>query len=318
MGDLSRANAIYFNEKFMKRTHLIQSAAALAIGAVLTSVAPSSFAQSTTLAITGQIVPPACTPAFAGGNTFDFGKVTPRADFAQVGEKRTTLTITCTSPSFIAFKVTDNREGTQVTQGELGSAANTIGSWLVPNVVGPGGGIMGWNNQLFGLGKSTKGAKIGAYSMQLGAAKVSGSDSFLGVTNLVTTTGVSLSDWMPLVGGIGDSTYKAIAAMIPGFNGSHGLWVTRSGLGGTIGTTFTGDTGLYVAKGFKYTAVNSMNAGNLGSLMHVVGGGVANATNGTRFTFPITVRAMLNSAGVLGTGTAEKLDGLATFDLVYI
>jgi len=174
---------------------------------------------------------------------------------------------------------------------------------------------MGWNDQLFGLGKTTKGAKIGAYSMQLGAAKVSGSTSGgLGsLTNLAVTTGVSLSDWMPAVGGIADSTYKSIAGMVPGFNASHGLWITRSGMLGKLDS----DTGLYIAKNFKYSAVNAFNIGNALS-MAVVGGGVAHAINGTNFTFPIKVRAMLNSASELGTGTAEKLDGQATFDLVYI
>ncbi|OMG71771.1 glutamyl-tRNA amidotransferase [Burkholderia ubonensis] len=280
-------------------------------------VAPQSFAQSSAvLKITGTIVPPACTPTFEGGDVIDFGQVSPRDALTKVGEKKTSLRIACTSPSFIAFKVTDNRNGTQVTRGAL----STIASWLAPNLANQGGGIMGWNDQLFGLGKTTKGAKIGAYTMQLGTAKVSGSTSGgLGqLTNLAVSTGVSLSDWMPVVGGTADSAYKTIAGMVPGLNASHGLWITRSGMAGAAGTIVTGDTGLYVAKNFKYSAVNAANVLNAGSFIPLVGGGVAHAINGKNFTFPITVRAMLNSASELGTGTSEKLDGQATFDLVYI
>ncbi|ABX18155.1 DUF1120 domain-containing protein [Burkholderia multivorans] len=300
----------------MNRIKLNPALGAIAIGVAMIGAVPQAFAQSSAvLKVTGTIVPPACTPTFEGGSTIDFGQVSARAEFSKVGEKKTSLRIACTSPSFIAFKVTDNRNGTQVTRGALRDAKDTVMSWLVPNLANEGGGILGWNDQLFGLGKTTKGAKIGAYSMQLGAAKVSGSTSGgLGaVTNMAVTTGVSLSDWMPAVGGIADSTYKAIAGMVPGFNASHGLWITRTGMLGSLDS----DTGLYIAKNFKYSAVNAFNVGNVLS-MAVVGGGVAHAINGTNFTFPIKVRAMLNSASELGTGTAEKLDGQATFDLVYI
>ncbi|MBR8059951.1 DUF1120 domain-containing protein [Burkholderia dolosa] len=301
----------------MNRIKLNPALGAIAIGVAMMGAAPQAFAQSSAvLKVTGTIVPPACTPTFEGGDTIDFGQVSPRADFTKVGEKKTSLRISCTSPSFIAFKVTDNRNGTQVSRGALTNAKDTVMSWLVPNLANEGGGIMGWNDQLFGLGKTTKGAKIGAYSMQLGAAKVTGSTSGgLGaITNMAVTTGVSLSDWMPAVGGIADSAYKTIAGMVPGLNASHGLWITRSGMLGS----FDSDTGLYIAKNFKYSAVNAFNIGNALSTVPVVGGGVAHAINGTNFTFPIKVRAMLNSASELGTGTAEKLDGQATFDLVYI
>nr|WP_254224454.1 DUF1120 domain-containing protein [Burkholderia multivorans] len=77
------------------------------IGAV-----PQAFAQSSAvLKVTGTIVPPACTPTFEGGSTIDFGQVSARAEFSKVGEKKTSLRIACTAPSFIAFKVTDNRNG---------------------------------------------------------------------------------------------------------------------------------------------------------------------------------------------------------------
>ncbi|KWF38241.1 DUF1120 domain-containing protein [Burkholderia pseudomultivorans] len=301
----------------MNRFKLNPAVGAMAIGVAMMSVAPHAFAQSSAvLKVTGTIVPPACTPTFEGGDTIDFGPVSPGPDFRKVGEKRTTLRISCTSPSFVAFKVTDNRNGTQVSRGALTNARDTVMSWLVPNRSDEGGGIMGWNDQLFGLGKTTKGAKIGAYSMQLGAAKVSGSTSGgLGsITNLAVTTGVSLSDWMPAVGGMADSAYKTIVGMVPGLNASHGLWITRGGMMGSLDS----DTGLYIAKNFKYSAVNAFNLGNALSGVPVVGGGVAHAINGKSFAFPIKVRAMLNSANELGTGTAEKLDGQATFDLVYI
>ncbi|NTZ06307.1 DUF1120 domain-containing protein [Burkholderia metallica] len=301
----------------MTKIKMSRIAGAVAIGAAAMSIAPQSFAQSSAvLKVTGTIVPPACTPQFTGGDTIDFGQVSPRGSFAKVGERKTALSIRCTSPSFIAFKVTDNRNGTQVNSGTIGNATNTITSWLLPNLSSEGGGIMGWNDQLFGLGKTTKGAKIGAYSMQLGAAKVSGSTSggFLGLGSMTTTTGVSLSDWLPVAGGIADSAYKATVGMLPLMNASHGLWITRAGNAGVFG----GNTGLYIAKNFKYSAVNAANAGNWTNAVPIVGAGVSHAVNGTTFTFPITVRAMLNSSDALGTGTEEKLDGQATFDLVYI
>ncbi|PCE33577.1 DUF1120 domain-containing protein [Burkholderia ubonensis] len=305
----------------MNRIKLNPAIGAMAIGIAMMSAAPHAFAQSSAvLKVTGTIVPPACTPTFEGGDTIDFGQVSPRADFSKVGEKRTSLRISCTSPSFIAFKVTDNRNGTQVNRNALANGTSTVMSWLVPNLANEGGGIMGWNDQLFGLGKTTKGTKIGAYSMQLGAAKVTGSTSggIGSMTNMAVTTGVSLSDWMPAVGGMADSTYKAIVGKLPLLNASHGLWITRSGTTGTVGGLLGGDTGLYIAKNFKYSAVNAFNVGNALSVVPLVGGGVAHAINGTNFTFPIKVRAMLNSASALGTGTAETLDGQATFDLVYI
>lgn len=296
----------------MQRTKLAQAVTTLTVGAALMAAASTSFAQSAVLNVTGTIEPAACTPTLSDGGNIDLGQVVPGKTY----ERKTALQITCNAPTFVAFKVTDNRQGTQPDAGFLGATVGAIASALLPNQFGASGGTFGWNDQVFGLGKTSKGEKIGGYSMSLGRAKVSGGTGLF--ANAVTTTGVSLSDSVPFVGGVADSIYKTVSglASFTGWNGSHGLWITRAGGWGLAEHLVGGNTGLYIAKGSKYTAVNALNLSNVGDMLPIAGAGVANATNGTNFNFPITVRAQI--AEGLSTGDSEKLDGQATFDLVYI
>jgi hypothetical protein len=188
-------------------------------------------------------------------------------------------------------------------------------NWLLPSVT-VSDGLFGWNEQVFGLGHTTKGGKIGGYTMQLGRAQVTdGAWS--------TTTGVSMGSHVPVIGGMLDSIYAALTGPLlgwTGWNGAHGLYFTRATLaGGAVDlVTQGGYTSLYVAKGFKYTAVNTFAGGALLEMLPAWSTGLAHASPFTSATFPIKVRAFLNSASEISTGADEVLDGQATFELVYI
>lgn len=288
----------------MQRFNLIQTATAVAAGAIMMAGASSAFAQSAVLKVTGTITPPACTPSFAGGDTVDFGNVTAGGDYNDIGTKQTTLQISCTAPRYIAFKVRDDRNGTQVGMGQ--DIIPRLAGALFPDWAGASGGIMAWNDQVFGLGKTTAGKAIGAYSLRIGKPSVSGGSNGLNGVVPVPVAARSVADTVPVVGGMLDWAAKNFTLGLA----SHGLWMT-SGSGSGFSNVIAKDT--------RYTVGNSLVLFNAGSLIPVVGAGLVPPLQGKTFSFPITVHGVLNTVeGLGGNADQEKLDGQATFDLVYI
>jgi len=68
--------------------------------------------------VTGQILPPACIPSMSGGAVFDYGAIKAASlksdDFNLLAEKTLNFSVSCDSPTKMAFKVTDARKGTAV------------------------------------------------------------------------------------------------------------------------------------------------------------------------------------------------------------
>lgn len=101
----------------------------LALAALVASGA--SFAASTTdIRVTGTIVPSACAPSFAGGDTYDLGRVSAsdlqdNAHTALTASSKN-LTITCAAPTRFALKGIDDRASTvsDAAEGRFGLGDN--------------------------------------------------------------------------------------------------------------------------------------------------------------------------------------------------
>jgi hypothetical protein len=114
----------------------------------------------TTLILSGQIMPVACTIAIANGGIFDLGDIiatnlnaTTPTDLPRITEA---VNISCDNPTQVAVNSMDNRAGT--VGGALGGT-------------GANGVAAGW---LFGLGTDTAGNNIGNYAMQYTTPEISG------------------------------------------------------------------------------------------------------------------------------------------------
>lgn len=86
---------------------------------------PSVFAASSVeLAVRGTITPSACTPAFAGSNIIEHGKIAAkdlRQDNPTLLPRSTVqLSITCEASTFFAIKPIDNRSGTGTSSADFG------------------------------------------------------------------------------------------------------------------------------------------------------------------------------------------------------
>ncbi|USW96986.1 DUF1120 domain-containing protein [Pseudomonas proteolytica] len=88
-------------------------------------VTPSVYAASSIdLAVRGKITPSACTPAFAGSNIIEHGKIAAK-DLRQdnptsLPKANVKLSITCEASTFFAIKPLDNRSGTSNSPVKFG------------------------------------------------------------------------------------------------------------------------------------------------------------------------------------------------------
>lgn len=122
-------------------------------------------ADSFSINVTGKIMPAACQAVFAGGETFDYGTLAA-SSLSRTGEtilpvKSTGFSVRCSAPMKVAFRLTDNRAGTQIQQ-----ASNII------SLVGEGyinGGPV-W----LGLGTDSQGQPLGAWLARLSDMKADG------------------------------------------------------------------------------------------------------------------------------------------------
>lgn len=140
--------------KLYKRSN---AAIAAVIGGALMITGASAFAADTAdLAVTGNIVPSACVPTFVDGNVADFGTIKtvdlPRNDYKNVGTRKLTLNVRCSSIKAVDFNVVDNQ------------AASSLGADIAATL-----GVANAAH-VYGLGTATiddKSIKLGSYALSV-------------------------------------------------------------------------------------------------------------------------------------------------------
>lgn len=103
----------------LKKTILISTA--------LIACSSNVFAGNTAeLKVVGEITPPACTPAFTGGGTVNFGQIDnttlSTSAATQLPQKTVPYTVNCTSPVKVALKLIDNRNSSAYSDTVSASA----------------------------------------------------------------------------------------------------------------------------------------------------------------------------------------------------
>lgn len=130
---------------------------ATAVAAVLASGAANA-ASTALLKVTGLLSVAACTPTLSGGGTVDYGRI-HLADLSstgtnQLGTKNISLTITCPAATKAGWTITDDHADTHP-----GASVITINNADAAN------GSVSDTSMSYGVGKTTGGVKIGAYSI---------------------------------------------------------------------------------------------------------------------------------------------------------
>lgn len=124
--------------------------------ALLVSATFSAFAADTVdLKVKGVLGNTACTPALSNDGVADFGRLKvstlSATDVNQLGKKEITLTITCDAPMAVGVSAMDGRSSSRqalmISQGTSNNVNINSGAWE------------------FGLGQTTGGVKLGAYTI---------------------------------------------------------------------------------------------------------------------------------------------------------
>lgn len=127
-------------------------------------------ANDVTLKVIGTINPAACTPSLPNGGIVDYGTILNQAikptgatnTLVQLGQRSITLNVSCESNLSVGFTSTDNRLDSRVP---LSSTAFISGSGTDHSDFSNPTGT-------FGLGKTTAGVNIGAYTVAIDTAAV--------------------------------------------------------------------------------------------------------------------------------------------------
>jgi len=126
-----------------------------------TVMSGAQAADSVDLKVTGTLVNGACTPSLENGGVVDFGHIPlgnlSKTGINQLGSKTQTLTITCDSEMPVAWAIVDNKK-------------DTLANIEVDNAWFNGGNATASGNQ-FGLGETSAGVKIGAYTVGIDGSK---------------------------------------------------------------------------------------------------------------------------------------------------
>ncbi|MDA8513298.1 DUF1120 domain-containing protein [Citrobacter sp. Igbk 14] len=129
----------------------------------------SAFAESIDLKVTGKIIPPACTTAFAsGGGTVDFGNIltstlNPSQATALAEIKSVPVTITCDEATRVGVTFTDQRADSRPTED--------LGVYTDPNMALGQAGYFG-----LGFTAADSTTKIGAYTLAIGKTGATNAD----------------------------------------------------------------------------------------------------------------------------------------------
>lgn len=123
-----------------------------AAAALVISTANSAFAADTAdLKVQGTLIMGSCTPSLSSGGVVDYGSlpIASLSDTAvtQLGDKDITLTLSCTSPTKVAWMTMDDKSSSVVdTAPKVGNAVTTA------------------TNE-FGLGETADHVKLGSYGL---------------------------------------------------------------------------------------------------------------------------------------------------------
>lgn len=143
--------------------HIMKTLAAVGVGAALFASLQVNAATTTTMSVTGKIIPAACSATLSNNGEVSFGTIAASSirnapagnSLVQLGAKNITLNISCEADTAVGFKAVDNRADSRVT---LSSS-----TFINPNLPGETpvtGDIFG-----FGLGLASNNAKIGSYAI---------------------------------------------------------------------------------------------------------------------------------------------------------
>ncbi|EGX8362979.1 DUF1120 domain-containing protein [Salmonella enterica subsp. enterica serovar Kentucky] len=139
----------------------------LLITAIAAAFATTSVNADTTavLKVTGQLIVGGCTPELSDGGVVDYGTIRLAAlsatDVNQLGTKDVSLGISCPSATKAAWTITDDRADTHP-----GASVISIANGNMTN------GIVSDTTMSYGVGKTTEGVKIGAFSIYTDTANV--------------------------------------------------------------------------------------------------------------------------------------------------
>lgn len=137
------------------------------ITAIAASFATTSVNADTTavLKVTGQLVVGGCTPELSGGGVVDYGTIRlatlSATDVNQLGTKDVSLSISCPSATKAAWTITDDRADTHPGASVISIANGDMTNSIVSDTT-----------MSYGVGKTTEGVKIGAFSIYTDTANV--------------------------------------------------------------------------------------------------------------------------------------------------
>ncbi|MCS2167445.1 DUF1120 domain-containing protein [Scandinavium manionii] len=135
------------------------------LASVLAAATCSSYAAETaTMKVQGVLTNSSCTPTLSNGGTVDFGTFhlgdLSASEVNQLGKKDITLTINCTAPSKVSWNTLDDRR-------------DSLKELRITNAFANGSDATSYINE-FGIGKTAENVSMGAYSIGINPAAVTG------------------------------------------------------------------------------------------------------------------------------------------------
>lgn len=131
---------------------------------VALALSTSAYADSSAvLKLTGTLTNAACTPSLSNGGVADYGRIMlsdlSATDTNQLGNKDITLSISCTSPTKVAWTIVDDR-------------ADSVQSGITITNTGWNNGTSWSTTNQFGVGKTAGGVNLGVYSISIHGSSV--------------------------------------------------------------------------------------------------------------------------------------------------
>ncbi|MEP9171609.1 DUF1120 domain-containing protein [Enterobacter hormaechei] len=126
------------------------------------------------LKLTGTLTNAACTPSLSNGGVADYGRIMlsdlSPTDTNQLGNRDVTLSISCTSPTKVAWTIVDDR-------------ADSVQKLTIKNTGWNNG--ESWGNFLYGVGKTAGDVNLGAYAVVIHSSSITADgDSAQGLTSV--------------------------------------------------------------------------------------------------------------------------------------
>ena len=166
---------------------------------------------SATLEVTGTLTPGSCTPTLSNSGIIDYGTIYGMGLIAvsnQLGVKNIDLTIVCDSPTMVAVYSTDNRADSQAAV-EIKNSWNSNSTISTPIT-----------KQRYGLGKTTAGKPIGAFSIGVDLEGLTVDAQAVSAIELLVTSNVNASNvsWTRTsTGALYEHSYSSWDAVTPGY-----------------------------------------------------------------------------------------------------